>query len=209
MQTARCYTKSGSVEKYESNLWESPISGNWSTMGVLGTITTPDSNGNYTVTLGGDFEDSDTPTSYYCFTKYHNAINYFYFKPITPEPPVTPDPTPENGTMTLSLFAMNSTNGNKIVFGCNVSASPSFTGANFRVTLTFEYYEHDLSGGLSGPYTKILSSTVTSSSDRFSGEVDLHVNSVGLHSYSLRSAPPNTTRINNIVYEITVEGRNG
>ena len=62
MQTARCYTKSGSVEKYESNLWSSPTAGNWSTMGVLGTITTPDSNGNYTVTLGGDFADSDTPT---------------------------------------------------------------------------------------------------------------------------------------------------
>ena len=80
MQTARCYTKSGSVEKYESNLWSSPSAGNWSTLGVLGTITTPDSNGNYTVTLGGDFEDSDTPTSYYCFTKYNNVINYFYFK---------------------------------------------------------------------------------------------------------------------------------
>ena len=209
MQTARCYTKSGSVEKYESNLWHSPISANWSTLGVLGTITTPDSNGNYTVTLGGNFEDSDTPTSYYCFTKYNNTINYFYFKKSTPKPPVTPDPTPVNGKMTLSLFAMNSTNGNKIVFGCNVSASPSFTGANFRVTLTFEYYEHDLSGSLSGPYTKILSSTVTSSSDRFSGEVDLHVSNVGLHSYSLRSAPPNTTNINNILYEITVEGRNG
>ena len=87
MQTARCYTKSGSVEKYESNLWSSPTAGNWSTMGVLGTITTPDSNGNYTVTLGGDFADSDTPTSYYCFTKYNNVINYFYFKKSTPKPP--------------------------------------------------------------------------------------------------------------------------
>ena len=80
MQTARCYTKSGSVEKYESNLWSSPTSGNWSTMGIVGTITTPDSNGNYTVTLGGDFTDSDTPTSYYCFTNYNNVMNYFYFK---------------------------------------------------------------------------------------------------------------------------------
>ena len=202
MQTARCYTKSGSVEKYESNLWKSPTSGNWSTIGVVGTITTPDSNGNYTVTLGGDFTDSDTPTSYYCFTKYNNAINYFYFKKS-----ITPDPTPVNGEMTLSLFA--STNGGKIVFGCNVSASPSFTGGNFRVTLAFEYYEHDVSGTLSGPYTKNLSFTVTSSSDSFSNEVNLHNNSVGLHSYSLRSAPPNTTNINNIVYEITIEGNHG
>ena len=203
MQTARCYTKSGSVEKYESNLWSSPTSGNWSTMGVVGTITTPDSNGNYTVTLGGDFTDSDTPTSYYCFTKYNNVINYFYFKKSTPNPP------PVNGKMTLSLFARNSVNPGKIEFGCNVSASPSFTGANFRVTLAFEYYEHDLSGSLSGPYTKNLSSTVTSSSDSFSSEVNLHNNTGGLHSYSLRSAPPSTTNINNIVYEITIEGNHG
>ena len=208
MQTARCYTKSGSVEKYESNLWHSPIAGNWSTGGVLGTITTPDSNGNYTVTLGGNFEDSDTPTSYYCFTKYNNTINYFYFRhQITPDP--TPDPTPVNGEMTLYLSVRNSVNPGKIEFGCNVSASPSFTGGNFRVTLAFEYYEHDVSGTLSGPYTKNLSFTVTSSSDSFSSEVNLHNNSVGLHSYSLRSAPPNTTNINNILYEITIEGRNG
>ena len=209
MQTARCYTKSGSVEKYESNLWHSPIAGNWSTGGVLGTITTPDSNGNYTVTLGGNFEDSDTPTSYYCFTKYNNTINYFYFKKSTPKPPVTPDPTPVNGKITLSLFAMNSTNVNKIVFGCNVSASPSFTGANFRVTLVFEYYEHDMLGNLTGPYTKSLSHTITSSSDRFSGEVNLHNNGGGLHRYSLRSAPPTTVNINGHNYEVITEGING
>lgn len=202
MQTARCYTKSGSVEKYESNLWSSPSSDNWSTLGVVGTITTPDSNGNYTVTIGGDFTDSDTPTSYYCFTKYNNVINYFYFKKS-----ITPDPTPVDAKMTLSLFA--STNGSKIVFGCNVSASPSFTGGNFRVTLAFEYYEHDLSGTLSGPYTKNLSFIVTSSSDSFSVEVNMHINSVGLHSYSLRSAPPTTTNINNIVYKIIIEGNRG
>ena len=204
MQTARCYTKSGSVEKYESNLWSSPTAWNWSTLGVLGTITTPDSNGNYTVTLGGDFTDSDTPTSYYCFTKYHNVINYFYFKKS-----ITPDPTPVDAKITLSLFAMNSTNGNKIVFGCNVSASPSFTGANFRVTLIFDYYEHDMLGNLTGPYTKNLSSTVTSSSDRFSNEVNLHNNGGGLHSYSLRSASPTTVNIGGHNYEIITEGNNG
>ena len=202
MQTARCYTKSGSVEKYESNLWSSPTAGNWSTVILLGTITTPDSNGNYTVTPGGDFADSDTPTSYYCFTKYNNVINYFYFKKSTPKPPV-------NGKMTLSLFGRNSINGNKIVFGCNVSASPSFTGANFRLTLAFDYYEHDLSGNLSGSYTKMLSFTITSSSDSFSDEVNLHVNGGSLHSYSLRNALPSRTNINNIVYEITIEGNHG
>ena len=199
MQTARCYTKSGSVEKYESNLWESPIGGNWSTGGVVGTITTPDSNGNYTVTLGGNFEDSDTPTSYYCFTKYHNAINYFYFKH---KEIISPDPTPVNRKITLYLSVINSVNPGKIEFKCNVSASPSFTGANFRVTLIFDYYEHDRLGNLTGPYTKNLSSTVTSSSDSFSDEVNLHNNGGGLQSYSLKSVSPTTVDVNGNYYEI-------
>lgn len=80
MATARCYTKSGSVEKYESNLWKSPISGNWSSMSIIGTITTPDSNGNYTVTASNNFVDSDTTTSYYCFTEYAGVKKTFYFK---------------------------------------------------------------------------------------------------------------------------------
>jgi hypothetical protein len=200
MQTARCYTKSGSVEKYESNLWKSPISENWSTGGDVGTITTPDSNGNYTVTPGGDFEDSDThaPTSYYCFTKYNNVITYFYFKKSTPKPPA------ENGKITLFLHTIE-TMDQKIVFACDVSASPSFTGAKFIITLAFEYYEHDISGNLKGPYTKNVSSTVTSSSDSFSDEVNLYNYGGGLHSYSLISLSPNTTKINNIVYEIRVQ----
>ena len=199
MASARCYTKSGSVEKYESNLWKSPTAGNWSSVVILGTITTPDSNGNYTVTPEQHFEDSSDTTTYSCFTEYGGVKKTFYFK----EKDIT-----VNGKMTLSLFARNSINGNKIVFGCNVSASPSFTGANFRVILAFDYYEH-VSGNLSGPYTKALSFTVTSSSDSFSNEVNLHVNGGSLHSYSLRSAPPGRTNINNIVYEITIEGNHG
>ena len=203
MQTARCYTKSGSVEKYESNLWSSPTAGNWSTMGVLGTITTPDSNGNYTVTLGGDFADSDTPTSYYCFTKYNNVINYFYFKKS-----ITPDPTPVNGKITLYLSVRNSVNPGKIEFGCNVSASPSFTGGNFRVTLIFDYQENDMFGNLSS-YTKSLSYTITSSSDSFSDEVNLHSNGGALHRYSLRSVSPTTVDVNGNKYEIITEGNQG
>ena len=80
MATARCYTKSGSVEKYESNLWKSPTAGNWSTMGILGTITTPDSNGNYTVTPEQSFEDSSDTTTYSCFTEYGGVKKTFYFK---------------------------------------------------------------------------------------------------------------------------------
>ena len=200
MQTARCYTKSGSVEKYESNLWSSPTAGNWSTLGVLGTITTPDSNGNYTVTLGGDFADSDTPTSYYCFTKYNNVINYFYFKKSTP--------TPVNRKITLYLSVRDSVNPGKIEFGCNVSASPGFTGANFRVTLIFYYEENDMFGNLYG-YTKSLSYTITSSSDKFSDEVNLHSNGAGLHMYYLKSVSPTTVDVNGNEYEIITEGNQG
>ena len=198
MASARCYTKSGSVEKYESNLWKSPSAGNWSSSVILGNITTPDSHGNYTVTPADGFEDSNTQTELYCYTMYGGVKKTFYFKKKN---------TTVNGKMTLSLFAY--TNGNKIVFGCNVSASPSFTGANFRLTLAFDYYEHDLSGNLSGSYTNMLSFTVTSSSDSFSNEVNLHVNGGSLHSYSLRNALPGRTNINNIVYEITIEGNHG
>ena len=80
MATARCYTKSGSVEKYESNLWSSPTMGNWSSMGIVGTITTPDSNGNYTVTPEQSFEDSSDTTTYSCFTEYGGVKKTFYFK---------------------------------------------------------------------------------------------------------------------------------
>nr|DAV36602.1 MAG TPA: hypothetical protein [Bacteriophage sp.] len=80
MASARCYTKSGGVEKYESNLWISPTFGNWSSMGVAGTITTPDSNGNYTVTPEQSFEDSSDTTTYSCFTEYGGIKKTFYFK---------------------------------------------------------------------------------------------------------------------------------
>lgn len=80
MATARCYTKSGSVNKYESNLWSPPSSKNWSSMGIVGKITTPDSNGNYTVTPAPEYEDSNTKTEFYCYTIYGNVRKTFYFK---------------------------------------------------------------------------------------------------------------------------------
>lgn len=80
MATARCYTKSGSVNKYESNLWSSQSSGNWSSSGIVGKITTPDSNGNYTVTPAPEYEDSNTPTGLYCYTMYGGVRKTFYFK---------------------------------------------------------------------------------------------------------------------------------
>lgn len=54
--------------------------GNWSSLGILGTITTPDSNGNYTVTPEQSFEDSSDTTTYSCFTEYGGVKKTFYFK---------------------------------------------------------------------------------------------------------------------------------
>lgn len=45
-----------------------------------GTITTPDSNGNYTVTPEQSFEDSSDTTEYSCFTEYGGVKKTFYFK---------------------------------------------------------------------------------------------------------------------------------
>ena len=204
MASARCYTKSGSVEKYEPNCFSGGI--NHYPNNFTHKITGPDYNGNYSITYNG-YDDGDSSNyDCYCETIYGDWRNgggvkkTFYFKKKN---------TTVNGKMTLSLFAGNSINGNKIVFGCNVSASPSFTGANFRLILAFDYYEHDLSGNLSGSYTTMLSFTITSSSDSFSNEVNLHVNGGGLHSYSLRNSLPSRTNINNIVYEITIKGNHG
>ena len=80
MATARCYSKSGNVEKYESYLWISPSDRNWSSSDIVGTITTPDSNGNYTVTPAPEFEDSNTQTEFYCNTMYGGVRKIFYFK---------------------------------------------------------------------------------------------------------------------------------
>ena len=74
MASARCYTKSGSVEKYESNLL-SIESG-----GVAVTITGPNSSGNYTITPQSEYEDSNTPTQFYFTTIYGGVRKTFYFK---------------------------------------------------------------------------------------------------------------------------------
>ena len=75
MATARCYTKSGSVEEYESNLF------NIESFSLPVIITGPDSYGNYTVTpREGRYEDSNTPTELSCTTIYGGISKTFYFK---------------------------------------------------------------------------------------------------------------------------------
>ena len=73
MASARCYTKSGSVEKYESNLYS------MGSFGIAVDITGPDSSGNYTVNPPKGYEDSNTPTEFGCTTDYGGIKKTFYF----------------------------------------------------------------------------------------------------------------------------------
>lgn len=49
-------------------------------VGVAVVITGPDSSGNYTVTPPTEYEDSNTPTEFYCTTIYGDVKKTFYFK---------------------------------------------------------------------------------------------------------------------------------
>lgn len=120
MATARCYTKSGSIEKYESNEWSSPTSENWSSMGIVGTITTPDFNGNYTVTPASNYTDSNETTTYYCFTVYGGNKKIFYFKKID---------TTITINIIINVFGYQSYNGN-LVFNCDVLSNADKDATN-------------------------------------------------------------------------------
>ena len=74
MASGRCYTKSGSVEKYESELWS------MDSFGIVVTITGPDSNGNYNVLPPKEYEDSNTQTEFGCTIDYAGIKKTFYFK---------------------------------------------------------------------------------------------------------------------------------
>ena len=85
MASARCYTKSGSVEKYELNLFSGVI--NHYPNNFITNMIGPDSNGNYNITYNG-YEDGDSSNyDCYCRTIYgpdwrnnKGEIKNFYFK---------------------------------------------------------------------------------------------------------------------------------
>ena len=85
MASARCYTKSGSVEKYELNLFSGVI--NHYPNNFITNMIGPDSNGNYSITYNG-YEDGDSSNyDCYCKTIYgpdwinnKGEIKNFYFK---------------------------------------------------------------------------------------------------------------------------------
>ena len=84
MATARCYTKSGSVEKYESKCFSGVI--NHYPNNFNSNMTEPDYNGNYSITYNG-YDDGDSSNyDCYCETIYGDWRNgdgvkkTFYFK---------------------------------------------------------------------------------------------------------------------------------
>ena len=77
MGSGRAYTKSGSVEKYESSQWSTPV---WSRSSAEGTVSTPDSNGNYTVTAPSGYKENSNGGTVTCTTKYAGAVKVFYFE---------------------------------------------------------------------------------------------------------------------------------
>ena len=84
MATARCYTKSGSVEKYESGCFSGVI--NHYPNNFNSNMTEPDYNGNYSITYNG-YDDGDSSNyDCYCETIYGDWRNgdgvkkTFYFK---------------------------------------------------------------------------------------------------------------------------------
>lgn len=84
MATARCYTKSGSVEKYERDLFSGAV--NHYPHSFITNLIGPDSNGNYSISYNG--YDDGTSDNYvcYCKTMYGDWGNgggvskIFYFK---------------------------------------------------------------------------------------------------------------------------------
>lgn len=148
MATTRCYTKSGSVEKYESKKWVSPISGNWSSLGIVGTITTPDSNGNYTVTAGNNFIDSDTTTPYYCFTEYAGVKKTFYFKKGI-----------EYYSIKVSIGVIGYQGyGGNVVFNCSVSGDTKNILRDNSIILSYGVVTN---AGIVGSYSARVTSSMT------------------------------------------------
>lgn len=84
MATARCYTKSGSVEKYEPSLFSGGV--NHYPHNFASNIIGPDSNGNYTITYNGYDDGTSDNYDCYCKTMYGDWRNgagiskTFYFK---------------------------------------------------------------------------------------------------------------------------------
>ena len=80
MASGRAYSKSGSIQKYESSQWSTPT---WSSSSAKGTVSTPDSDGNYTVSAPSGYRENSNGGAVTCTTKYGGVAKMFYFVPNT------------------------------------------------------------------------------------------------------------------------------
>ena len=134
---SRAYTKSGSTEKYESNEWSTP---SWSNTSNKGTITGPDSNGNYTVNApSGYAEGTSSDYSITCTTKYGGVSKTFYFK----------ESATNKGTITITAESAHVMGGGKklsIKYTISVSGSDGYSGGN-DPKVSFSMEATDSNGG--------------------------------------------------------------
>ena len=127
---SRAYTKSGSTEKFESGQWTTP---SWSSTSNKGTVTGPDSSGNYTVNApSGYIKGTSSDYSITCTTIYGGVSKTFYFK----------QSITYKGTITITAGSAHVTGGGKklsIGYTISVSGSDGNSGGNDpRVTFSIE-----------------------------------------------------------------------
>lgn len=154
MATARCYTKSGSIEKYEENQWEGVMLKSILLHDTDYGITVPDSNGNYSVEGSDSFEVTNVgvPSSipdnstYWLSTRYGGKVCYFNF-------------TKKNITISLLInnIGYKDYKGD-IVFNCDISSNTNDFTINSilrdnKINLTWQVVNADSGSGVVGNYT--------------------------------------------------------
>lgn len=200
MATARCYTKSGNVEKYESNCFSGVV--NQYPNNFVHHIIGPNSNGNYTITYEGYDDGNSSNYDCYCKTIYgadwrhgKGEIKTFYFK---------------KAKYQITFYgAMKIEFNNTIMFYCNVTAIPSNTVANFNATVNFLYHERLINGNMSPAYHKTINKTITNFPSLIEGKANLHNPGASLYNFSIvvSSPKPPFININGHDYEILIRNQ--
>lgn len=138
----RAYTKSGNIEKYESNYWQSPI---WNNNYVCGTISPPDSDGKYVITPNSNHKTCSSPTDLYCITKYNKVEYKVYFEKLNITITITGQASLIGGTQYKGRLHAN------IKVPCDVTATVKYEkylgsggsqdGLSFTLTIKKGNYE--------------------------------------------------------------------
>ena len=146
MASARCYTKSGSVEKYEPGCFSGVI--NHYPNNFNSNMTEPDYNGNYSITYNG-YDDGDSSNyDCYCETIYGDWRNgggvkkTFYFKKNTSIIKIL-----------ITVIGYRNYAGN-LVFNCTASSDNSEIATSVLSNNTIILYYRVVTGsGLVGSYS--------------------------------------------------------